>query len=334
MAVFIIAEAGVNHNGDMNLAKKLIDMAADCGANAIKFQTFKAEESTGIFAEKALYQQKNDKTLETQYEMLKRLELPFDQFNDLKNYCKKKNIMFISTPDGVESLALLVDINVELIKIGSTEITNMEFLKKIAKTGKKLVLSTGMSTLGEVEKAIEVIYKTGNHDLRLMHCTTDYPTKVEDVNINAMVTMRQAFKLPVGYSDHTEGFEAAVAAVALGAEFLEKHITLDRTMKGPDHNASMNPKEFKEYVQYVRNTEKLLGDGIKKPTKNELANLKNIRRKIVAARDIKKDEMMCEEMIALKRSDSGICAEYSEFVVGRRLKNEKKRDQAINWEDI
>lgn len=334
MPVFIIAEAGVNHNGDIIKAKKLIDMAVDCGADAIKFQTFKAEESTGVFADKAEYQKENDRTQESQFEMLKKLELPFEQFYDLKKYCENAGIIFLSTPDGTDSLNCLIDIDVDLIKIGSTEITNYEFLKKIGETRKPLILSTGMSTLGEVEKAIQTINDTGNCDLRLMHCTTDYPTIVEDVNIKAMITLKQAFKLPVGYSDHTLSFEAAIAAVALGAEFIEKHITLDQNMLGPDHKASMPPDLFRNYVKYIRNTEKLLGSGIKKPTESEIINRENIRRKIVASENIEKGTVLKEEMLVLKRAGNGVTSEFMPMFIGRMLKCNIMKDQAIDWKDI
>lgn len=334
MPVFIIGEAGVNHNGDIKTAKKLVDMAVQCGADAIKFQIFKAEESTGSFAEKAKYQKENDPIKESQLEMLKKLELPFEQFNEIKNYCNEKGIIFISTPDGIESLNYLVSLNVPLIKIGSTEVTNYEFLKHIGETGKAIILSTGMSTLGEVEKAMEIIYSTGNKKVKLMHCTTDYPTAVQDVNLRAMVTLREAFKVPVGLSDHTVGFEAAVAAVALGAEFIEKHITLDRNMEGPDHKASMPPEEFKKYVQYIRNTEKLLGNGIKNRTDREKAIMKDVRRSIVAAFDLKKGTIIEKGMLSYKRPGNGIKPEMTEIIVGRELKRDLKKDQVIEWDYI
>lgn len=334
MSVFIIAEAGVNHNGDIKIAKKLVDMAVECGANAIKFQTFKAEESTGSFAEKAQYQKENDTAQESQLEMIKKLELAFEQFDEIQDYCNNKGITFLSTPDGIESLNYLVGLNVPLIKIGSTEVTNYEFLKQIGKTGKNIILSTGMSTLGEVEKALDVIYSTGNKQVKLMHCTTDYPTVVEDVNLRAMITMREAFKVPVGLSDHTVGIEAAVAAVALGAEFIEKHITLDRNMEGPDHKASMPSEEFKKYVHHIRSTEKLLGEGIKKPTDREVHIIKNVRRSIVAACDLKKGTIIEKHMLTYKRPGNGINPELNYILVGRELKRELKKDEVIEWKDI
>ncbi|WP_434304818.1 N-acetylneuraminate synthase [Clostridium botulinum] len=334
MSVFIIAEAGVNHNGDVKIAKKLVDMAVEYGADAIKFQTFKAEESTGSFAEKAQYQRENDPIEESQLEMIKKLELPFEEFNEIQDYCNKKGITFISTPDGIDSLNYLVGLNVPLIKIGSTEVTNYEFLRKIGETEKSIILSTGMSTLGEVEKALEIIYSTGNKDVKLMHCTTDYPTAVEDVNLRAMITMREAFKVPIGLSDHTLGMEAAVAAVAMGAEFIEKHITLDRNMEGPDHKASMPPKQFKEYVKYIRNTEKLLGDGIKKPTNREKMIMQQGRRSILAAFDLRKGTIIEKHMLAYKRPGNGIKPELAYILLGRELKRDLKKDEVIQWKDI
>lgn len=334
MGVYIIAEAGVNHNGNLELAKKLIDMAKNCGADAVKFQTFRAEESTGIRADKAEYQKKNDETNESQFEMIKKLEIPFKDFAVLKGYCERQKIDFISTPDGKLSLKCLLDLNVERIKIGSTEVTNYPFLREIGASGKSVILSTGMSALGEVEKAIDVLFEGGASDIELMHCTTDYPTKYEDVNLRAMLTLKNAFYLPVGYSDHTKGFEAAVAAVALGASIIEKHITLDRNMLGPDHKASMAPKEFKEYVRYIRNTEKLLGNGIKKPTIKEREIMRQTRRSILAAEDLRAGEILTGEKICLKRPGTGIAPEFVPILLGRTLKKDIKKESIIMWEDV
>lgn len=334
MGTFIIAEAGVNHNGNFNLAKKLVDMAKECGADAVKFQIFKANESTGIFAEKAKYQKENDKTEESQFEMIKKLELPFESFKDIKNYCDKKEIMFLSTPDGVESLNYLISLNVDFIKVGSSEITNLKFLKEIGFTKKHIILSTGMSTLGEVEKAIEAIYSTGNKNIHLMHCTSDYPTNIDDVNLKAMITLRDAFKVPIGLSDHTLGFESAIAATTLGAKFIEKHITLDKNMKGPDHKASMDFDEFKEYVIHIRNTERLLGDGVKKPTKREIDIIKDSRRSILASRFLKKGTILKEDMLTFKRPGYGIKPELSYILIGRKLKRDLLKEEVIWWDDV
>lgn len=334
MSVYIIAEAGINHNGSLEIAKKLVDMAKDCGADAVKFQTFKAGESTGIRADKAEYQKENDDIQESQFDMLKKLELPFEDFAALKKYCANKGIDFLSTPDGLESLKCLIDLDVSKIKIGSTEVTNLQFLKTIAAAGKPVILSTGMSTLGEVERAVDTLQENGIHDLELMHCTTDYPTMPEDVNLKAMCTLRNAFSLPVGFSDHTLGFEAAVAAVALGAVVIEKHITLSKEMQGPDHKASMEPKDFEKYVYSIRNTEKLLGSGKKQPTQKEKIMMRQVRRSILAADDLKAGTILTEELICLKRPGIGIAPEFVPVVSGRVLKRDIKKEEIITWEDI
>lgn len=334
MGVYIIAEAGVNHNGDVELAKKLIDIAVDAKVDAVKFQTFKTEKIVGKFANKAKYQMENTGGEENQYDMVKKLELSYDNFRELRKYCIGKGITFISTPDDEESVDLLVDLKVPFMKIGSTEVTNLNYLKYIAKKKLPIVLSTGMSTLGEVEKALEAIYSEENTNVTLLHATTDYPTKFEDVNLKAMITMKNAFKVTVGYSDHTLGNEAAIAAVALGAEIIEKHFTIDKSMKGPDHKASMNPEELKEYVKSIRNAEKLLGDGIKRPTKSEKIILDDVRRSIVASRNLKKGTVISKDIIAYKRPGIGLGPEYLEFVIGRKLKRDIKEDEPIMLEDI
>lgn len=334
MSVYIIAEAGVNHNGSIKLAKKLVDMAKQCGADAVKFQTFKAEESTGIRADKAEYQKKNNVGKESQFDMIKKLELPFEDFIVLKQYCEEMKIDFLSTPDGEQSLKCLIDLNVSKIKIGSTEVTNYPFLKQIAQSKKKVILSTGMSTLGEVEKAVDILLENGAKDVELMHCTTDYPTSVEDVNLKAMLTLKNAFHLQVGYSDHTLGFEAAVAAVTMGAVTIEKHITLDREMKGPDHKASMSPAEFTEYVEHIRNTEKLLGNGRKKPTAKERTIMQQVRRSILATRDLKAGTILTEKDICIKRPGTGIAPEFMSFLPGRELKRDIEKEEPITWQDV
>lgn len=334
MAVYIIAEAGVNHNGDIEIAKKLIDMAKECGADAVKFQTFKAEESTGQFAEKAEYQKRNTKTQDSQLDMIRKLELPFEAFKELSEYCRQRNIDFISTPDGVESLECLVNLDVPLIKIGSTEVTNLPFLETIAKTNRKLILSTGMSKLGEVEDAVDTILSAGNDQLQLMHCTTDYPTEYDEVNLKAMVTLRDAFKLEVGYSDHTLSCEAAIAATTLGAVCIEKHITLDKKMDGPDHAASMEPDEFRQYCKSIRNTEKLLGDGRKRPTIKENQMMGQVRRSILASRDLREGTILTSDCFVCKRPGTGIEPKMASVLIGRRLKRDVARDEIIHWEDV
>lgn len=334
MGVYIIAEAGVNHNGDIKLAKKLIDVAVEAKVDAIKFQTFKTEKIIGKFAQKASYQSENTGGEESQYDMVKKLELSFDEFRDLKKYCDEKNIVFLSTPDDSESVDLLVELKVPFIKIGSTEITNIEYLKELARKNIPLILSTGMSTLGEVENALDAVYSENNYSVTLLHATTDYPTKEEDVNLRAMVTMKEAFKVEVGYSDHTLGNEAAVAAVAMGAVIIEKHFTLDKNMEGPDHKASLEPGELKDFVRAIRNGEKLLGNGIKAPTKREKEIMKDVRRSIVAAKDLAEGTVLTKNMITYKRPGTGIKPELAEFILGKQLKRSIMEDECITFEDI
>lgn len=332
--VYVIAEAGVNHNGSLEIAKKLVDVAVYGGADAIKFQTFKGEESTSSYAKKAKYQEENLKNKDSQLEMIKKLELPFDYFKEIQKYCIERKIDFVSTPDGEESLNFLTSLKIPFIKVGSTEVTNLDFLKKIGETGFEIVLSTGMSCLGEVEKALNTIFQTGNRNIKLMHCTTDYPTSFKDVNLKSMVTMKEAFKVPVGFSDHTISNEAAICAVALGAEFIEKHITLNRNMLGPDHKASMESEEFREYVQAIRNSEVLLGNGIKAPTEREKIIVEDVRRSIVAAKDLSCGTKLEIDMIDFKRPGYGIKPEFASIALKGKLKRDLKKDEVITWEDI
>lgn len=334
MSVFIIAEAGVNHNGDINLAKKLIDVAKEANVDAVKFQTFITEKVVGKFAKKPEYQMENTGKAESQYEMVKRLELSYGDFIELKRYCDEKKIVFTSTPDEVESLDFLIKLGVPLIKIGSTEVNNLKYLREIAKRMLPIVLSTGMSNLGEVENALNTIYEEGNTDVTLLHATTNYPAAYEDVNMRAMVTLRDAFKVKVGYSDHTIGNDAAIVAVALGATLIEKHFTLDKRMVGPDHRASMNPEELKSFVKAIRNTEIILGDGIKAPTKGEISIMKEVRRSIVVTRQVRAGTIITKEIIDVKRPSSGIKPEFYNMILGRTLKRDLQEDEPILWEDI
>jgi N-acetylneuraminate synthase/N,N'-diacetyllegionaminate synthase len=334
MSVFIIAEAGVNHNGDIGLAKKLIDIAVEAKVDAVKFQTFKTEKIVGKFAEQADYQKKNIGNKESQYDMIKKLELSFESFRELKKYCDEKGMLFLSTPDDEDSLEFLVGLGVPTIKVGSTEITNIKYLKKIASKQLPIILSTGMSTLGEVEKALQAIHEENNYDVTLLHATTDYPTDYSDVNIKAMVTLREAFHTTVGYSDHTLGNEAAVAAVTLGAKVIEKHFTINKDMEGPDHKASLSPEELKSFVNAIRNTELLLGNGVKRPTSNEKSIMNAARRSIVAARSLSKGSIITEEMFEFKRPGNGIEPEHLSILIGRELKRDLKEDEIIKWEDV
>lgn len=334
MGVYILAEAGVNHNGDIELAKKLIDVAKEANVDAVKFQTFITEKIVGKFAEQAEYQKENTGKSESQYDMVKKLELSFEDFKELKRYCEEKGVVFTSTPDEVESLDFLVNLGVPFIKVGSTEVTNLKYLREIAKRNLPIVLSTGMSTIGEVESALNVIYEEGNKDVTLLHATTDYPTMAEDVNLRAMVTLRDAFKVDVGYSDHTLGNEAAIAATTLGATIIEKHFTLDKSMEGPDHKASMDPEELKNFVKAIRNTEKLLGNGRKAPTKREQDIMKAARRSIVVTRPVKAGTMISQDIVDFKRPGNGIKPEFENIVMGRILKRDLKEDEPIQWSDI
>ena len=278
----IIAEAGVNHNGSLELAKRLIEAAADAGADAVKFQTFVAEEVVSINAPKAEYQKQATDASESQYEMIKKLELSREAHKELMEYAKNKNIMFLSTPFDERSVDLLVELGVPLIKISSGEITNHPFLRYIAKKDLPIILSTGMSTLEEVREAVSVIKKTGCNDLTLLHCTSNYPALFEDCNLRAMKTMADAFKIPVGYSDHTPGRVVPVAVAALGACVIEKHFTLDKNLPGPDHKASLDPDELKDMVYDIRKVEKALGSSVKAPVELELEVRNVVRRSIVA----------------------------------------------------
>ena len=324
MKTLIIAEAGVNHNGSLELAKRMIDAAKSAGVDYIKFQTFKAEKLVSINAGKANYQKKTTGTNESQFEMIKKLELDIDTHKELINYCRQKGIEFISTPFDLESIDLLYEIGVPFYKIGSGEITNYPYLKKIASKGLDIVLSTGMSNLGEVEAALNVLTDNGleREQITLLHANTEYPTPYRDVNLKAMLTLKEAFKTKVGYSDHSLGIEVPIAAVAMGAQVIEKHFTLDCTMQGPDHKASLEPRELKEMVTAIRNIEKALGDGIKRPSESEKKNIAIARKSIVAAQKIKKGEIFTEENIAAKRPGSGISPMEWDKVIGRKaIKN-------------
>lgn len=329
---FIIAEAGVNHNGDIELAKKLIDVAVYAQADAVKFQTFRAEKTIATKTPRATYQKNNmPEITETQLEMVKKLELKFDDFKILKEYCDNKGIMFLSTPFDFESVDILEPL-VPMYKIASGEIVNIPFLKYIASKRKPMIISTGMSTLGEIEEAINAIDSVDSSiNKTLLHCTTNYPTLFEEVNLNAMLTLKEAFKLPVGYSDHTLGIEIPISAVALGAKVIEKHFTLDRNLPGPDHKASLEPNELKAMVKAIRNVEMAMGNGIKKPNKSEIEIMKVARKCLVAGRDIEKGEVLKEEDIEIKRAGIGIQPKFKDIIVGMKINKSIKRDEPFNW---
>lgn len=304
--VFIIAEAGVNHNGDIKTAKKLVDAAAEAGADAVKFQTFKAETLVCRTAKKAEYQLETTDSSETQYDMLKKLELTEQMHKELIQYCDAKKILFLSTPFDVGSIKFLSELEMQIFKIPSGEITNLPYLREIARQQKKVILSTGMSSMEEVKMAVDVLKRNGAGDITLLHCNTQYPTPVQDVNLLAMVKMGEETGLPVGYSDHTKGIEIPIAATALGAEVIEKHFTLDKNMEGPDHKASLEPGELKAMVSAIRNIEMALGDGEKKVSRSESENIVIARKSIVASKKIKKGEILSCDNITAKRPGSGI----------------------------
>ncbi len=308
MNVFIIAEAGVNHNGSIELAKKLIDVAVEANANAVKFQTFKAENLVSKNAQKADYQKQTTDKNESQFEMIKKLELDVDTHRELIDYCKQKDIMFLSTPFDHDSIDMLNNLDLEIFKVPSGEITNLPYLRHIGKLNKKVILSSGMADIGEIEDALDVLIDAGTkkENITVLHANTMYPTPMEDVNLRAMVTIGNTFNIDYGYSDHTLGIEVDIAAVAMGAKVIEKHFTLDKTMEGPDHKASLEPDELKEMVRTIRNIELALGNGIKKPSKSEKPNMKIARKSIVAKYTIKKGEKFSEDNLAIKRPGNGI----------------------------
>ncbi|AEJ18672.1 N-acetylneuraminate synthase [Gracilinema caldarium] len=331
--VFIIAEAGVNHNGSFELAKKLVDAAKDAGADAVKFQTFKSENLVSRKAEKADYQKKNTGSNESQLEMLKKLELDYDSFLKLADYCKFKGIAFMSTVFDNESIQFLSNIEMPYWKIPSGEITNLPYLKKIGAFNKPVLLSTGMADLGEVEDAIQVLTNSGldYNKITVLHCTTEYPAPIEEVNLLAMKSMGRAFNLRYGYSDHTEGIAIPIAAAALGAEVIEKHFTLDKGMEGPDHKASLEPVELAEMVNSIRIIEKAMGDGVKRVTKTELKNRSAARKSIVAARPIKKGAVITEDDITIKRPGDGISPMCWELVINSIAAHDFEEDEVFRW---
>lgn len=316
----IIAEAGVNHNGDINLAKKLIDVAVSAGADLVKFQTFKADQLVTQTIDQAKYQAANTGTGETQYQMLKRLELSEAQHRELINYCNVRGIGFFSTAFDIESLEFLISLDQKIFKIPSGEITNYPYLVSIGKLGSQVIMSTGMATLSEIEAAIGVLEEAGTprSKLTVLHCTTAYPTPIEEVNLKAMKTIGSLFGVEVGYSDHTLGIEVSVAAVALGATTIEKHFTLNRNLPGPDHKASLEPDELKQLVSSIRNIERALGDGIKKPTASELINRLPARKVIVAKCDIAKGELFTELNLSTKRAGDGLSPMRWKEVIGNK----------------
>jgi N-acetylneuraminate synthase len=329
---FIIAEAGVNHNGEVDLAKRLVKVAANAGADAVKFQTFKADRVVTSMAPKAQYQLHSTRETESQLDMLRRLELPIDAYQKLMSYCRAKGITFLSSPFDKESVDFLDNLGVPAFKISSGEITNSPFLSHVGRKRKPIILSTGMAYIGEVEAAVNTIKKAGNQDLILLHCVSSYPAEPGDVNLRAIRTMETAFGVPVGYSDHTVGIEVAFAAVALGACVIEKHFTLDRKLPGPDHQASLEPEELAALVRGIRTVEAALGHGRKEPVTSEANTAAVARKSLVAGLDIKAGTRLTEEMIAIKRPGTGLSPAMRPHVVGRTLCVDVAEGTLLTWE--
>ncbi len=327
--IFIIAEAGVNHNGSLETAMRLIDAAVKAGADAVKFQTFKAENLVCKDAGKAAYQMETTDREESQLAMLKKLELTSDMHEQLMSYCREKEIMFLSTPFDMDSLHYLVGCGMPIVKVPSGEITNYPLLREVGKTERSVILSTGMSTLDEVKAALVVLRENGTREITVLHCNTEYPTPYADVNLKAMLTLKDELGVSVGYSDHTEGIVVPVAAAALGATVIEKHFTLDKTMEGPDHKASLEPGELREMVSAIRNIEMALGDGRKEPSQSEQKNIAVARKSIVAKHDIARGEVFTEDNLATKRPGTGISPMNWNAIIGKKAKRDFQTDELI-----
>tara|TARA_S200000501_G_scaffold376862_1_gene433151 strand:+ start:3460 stop:4482 length:1023 start_codon:yes stop_codon:yes gene_type:complete len=332
----IIAEAGVNHNGNVELAKELIDIAAKAGADIVKFQTFKADNLVSKNTEKAYYQKKLTDINESHYEMIKKLELDYNTHLELINHSNKRGIDFLSTPFDSESLKMLINLSLNTIKIPSGEITNLPFLREIGQSKKSVILSTGMSSLKEIKDAVKtlVAFGTKMKNITVLHCNTEYPTPMEDVNLRAMITIQNELGLPTGYSDHTLGIEVPIAAVALGAIMIEKHFTINRNLKGPDHAASLEPKELQNMIKSIRNIEKTLGDGIKRPSQSETKNISIGRKSIIAKRIIKKNELYSINNLTTKRPGTGISPMNWDLLVGRKANKNYRPDELIEDNSI
>ena len=331
MSVFIIAEAGVNHDGSIDNAYRLIDVAVEAGADAIKFQTFKAESLVSKNADKANYQKQNTNESESQFEMIKKLELNVDAHKKLINYCNDKNILFMSSPFDHDSIDLLDELGLKIFKIPSGEITNLPYLRHIGLLAKQVILSTGMSTLKEVGDALSILIDNGTkkEDITVLHANTMYPTPMEDVNLNAILTIQKEFNVAVGYSDHTLGIEVDIAAAAMGVSVIEKHLTLDNNMDGPDHKASLEPKDFIAMVSAIRNIEKALGNYEKKPSPSESINMDVVRKSIVANQVIKKGDVLSDNNITTKRPGTGISPMEWDKVIGTLAAKNYKIDDLI-----
>ena len=335
--VFIIAEAGVNHNGDINLAKQLIDIAADSGVDAVKFQTFRTDKLVSKTASKAEYQKESTSKEESQHEMIKRLELSSEDHLILKEHCKVKGVQFLSSPFDIESADYLNSLGMNIFKIPSGEIINLPYLRHIGKFGKEVILSTGMSTLEEIKKALEILTKSGTNinQVIVLHCNTEYPTPLEDVNLQAMLTIRDELKVRVGYSDHTKGIDIPIAAVALGAMVIEKHFTISRNMEGPDHKASIEPDELKRMVQAIRNVEiAISGNGIKEPSNSEKKNISIARKSIHLAKSLTQGTLLDESCLIALRPGDGISPMNWYNVIGKEAIRDLPYMHKLRWEDL
>ena len=331
MSIFIIAEAGVNHNGSIELAYKLVDAAYDAGANAVKFQTFKASNLVLKNSKKAEYQKQKNNIIESQFDMLKKLELNANDHNKLFNYCTKKGITFLSSPFDHESIQLLDELKVKIFKIPSGEINNLPYLRHIGSLNKEVILSSGMSSPKEIEEALNILINSGTdkNNVTILHANTMYPTPMEDVNLNAMQTIKNKFNVAVGYSDHTLGIEIDIAAAALGASIIEKHFTLDKKMDGPDHKASLEPNELRSMIDAIRNIEKAMGDGVKKLTRSERPNISVARKSIVAKTDIKKGEIFSDKNLTTKRPGNGLSPMNWDNLIGNIAEQDFSEDDLI-----
>lgn len=326
---YIIAEAGVNHNNDINLAKRMIEAANKAGADAVKFQTFCTESLVSKSAKKADYQISTTNSSESQFDMIKKLELSYESHIEIKLHCEKVGITFLSTPFDIESIMFLQQLGIAIWKIPSGEITNLPYLIEIAKTKKKVIMSTGMCNMDEIAQAIDILRLYGCHDITLLHCNTEYPTPFEDVNLRAMVSMKSAFNVKIGYSDHTLGIEVPIAAVAMGAEVIEKHFTLDRNLAGPDHKASLLPEELQQMVKSIRNVETSIGSELKIPSQSESKNIYIARKSIVAKEDIKEGEIYTNQNITTKRPGNGISPMKWFEILGTPAKRDFVKDEMI-----
>lgn len=334
MSVYIIAEAGVNHNGNIHTALQMIDAAKACGCDCVKFQTFKTEALVTKTAKKAAYQVENTRNQDSQYNMLKNLELSYDDFAILKEHCDKVGIDFMSTPFDRESVDVLERLGVQAYKLSSGDITNKPLLEYVADKHKPVILSTGMCTMEEVKDAVEWIEAKKNHQITLLHCTSNYPTPYDEVNMKAMLTLKDSFPYAIGYSDHTKGIIMPIMSVAMGATVLEKHFTLDKQMDGPDHKASLDVQELEDMVAAVRNVEAAKGDGIKQPTASEMSTREVARKSVVVNKTLKKGIILEEEDLSVKRPGTGVAPKYIQEFTGKVLLRDIEEDTLINWDDV